>query len=88
MKKSAEEVQISRLRISSPNGGMSEARIFVVAQDGTRTEGTMLLCCVCRSSKLRVFIPDGVDHVHFQCVECGVPFCNKCPQQVGTLSMN
>jgi hypothetical protein len=35
-------------------------------------------CPNCTCEKFLIFKPDLVDHVHFQCVDCGVSFCDWC----------
>ena len=48
---------------------------------GLKEVSALLLGCMdCGAEKFFVFVPEGFHHVHFQCANCGVSFCDGCDQ--------
>ncbi len=61
---------------------MTTKTVEIVAQaDGTRTSAELLLCPDCGGERFMVYTPLGMQHVHFQCIRCGVSFCDGCQKE-------
>lgn len=63
---------------------MTERRI-VVYEGATRRRVTarMLVCPECDRVEFFCFFPDGINHLHFQCANCGISFCDGCTAVAG-----
>lgn len=60
---------------------MHDKHVVITARDtGERVTARLLICPDCSSETFLVYIPSGMDHVHFQCVHCGTTFCDGCTQ--------
>jgi hypothetical protein len=58
---------------------MREKRTSVIeGRTGKRFNATLLTCPDCYGEPFCCFFPDGVTHVHFQCLLCGASFCDGC----------
>jgi hypothetical protein len=45
---------------------------------GERVKAELLVCPSCGDDLFVVYIPAGLNHVHFQCVGCEETFCDGC----------
>lgn len=45
---------------------------------GRKIGATLMLCPMCSNETFVAYFPDGVDHSHFQCTNCGVCYCDGC----------
>jgi hypothetical protein len=51
---------------------------LAVKATGETTTAELLLCPHCDEEAFVIYTPAGVTHVHFQCIACGVSFCDGC----------
>lgn len=50
---------------------------------GKKHKAELLVCPLCRGEKFVIYIPEGIGHTHFQCVDCGTSFCDGCTPEGG-----
>lgn len=58
---------------------MRTSRVEIVARDnGERCMADLLICDKCLANTWYIYVPVGIDHAHFQCINCGLTFCDRC----------
>ena len=56
---------------------------IVEGATGRKVKAELLVCKLCKGEKWLCYVPEGMEHVHFQCVECGVSYCDGCAKEEG-----
>lgn len=60
---------------------MHDKHVVITARDtGEKVSARLLICPDCTGEPFLVYIPAGMDHAHFQCVNCGTTFCDGCTE--------
>lgn len=58
---------------------MKEKEVTIRSRvNGEQTRARLLLCPDCEGESFFCFFPEGIEHSHFQCCNCGTTFCDGC----------
>lgn len=53
---------------------------------GQQLPADLLLCPNCDGEQFVVYLPDKIDHCHFQCRTCDATFCDGCEKSQPTIT--
>jgi hypothetical protein len=51
---------------------------------GQNVAASLMVCPECGQFRFAIFIPDGMDHIHFHCAMCKKTFCDGCTDGLPT----
>jgi hypothetical protein len=62
---------------------VKQLKVQITARDnGERLNANLLLCPRCDGRMFFCYFPEGIEHLHFQCIDCSTSFCDGCSSHV------